>query len=108
MPRSISIEVLPAVVKMNLTRLGSHIRRARIRRAIKTAELAERCHLTLPTLRKVEQGDPTVSFGAVAAVLWALGMDDRLGELLERDHIGESLEERQMKLRVRGKAEDDF
>ena len=108
MPRSISIDALPSSVKLTLEQLGSHIRRARIRRSIKAADLAARCLLTLPTLRKVERGDPTVSLGALMAVLWALGMQDRLGGLLERDPIGEELEERRMRQRVHHKAKDDF
>jgi transcriptional regulator with XRE-family HTH domain len=108
MPRSISIDALPSSVKLTLEQLGSHIRRARIRRAIRATDLAARCLLTLPTLRKVERGDPTVSLGALMAVLWALGMQDRLGGLLERDPIGEELEERRMRQRVHLKAKDDF
>lgn len=64
--------------------------------------------MTLPTLRKVERGDPSVSLGAIAAVLWALGMQDRLGEILEQDSIGEELEARRMLKRVRLSAKDDF
>jgi transcriptional regulator with XRE-family HTH domain len=108
MPRSISIEALPSSVKLSLEQLGSQIRRARVRRSITAADLAKRCILTLPTLRKVERGDPSVSLGALMAVLWALGLEDRLGSLLERDPIGEALEERQMRQRVHRKAQDDF
>ena len=108
MSRSICIDGLPSNVKLTLERLGSHIRRARIRRSIATADLAARCMLTLPTLRKVERGDPTVSLGAFMAVLWALGMENRLGDLLEHDPIGEELEERQMRQRVRRTDKDDF
>ena len=41
-------------------------------------------------------------------LMWALGMHDCIGDLLERDTIGEELESRRMRQRVRLKDEDDF
>lgn len=56
------------------------------------ADMAQKCVVSVPTLRKVEQGDPSVGIGPLAAALWALGMEQRLGTLLREDIVGESLE----------------
>ncbi|MEA2191509.1 MAG: hypothetical protein QOI73_1630 [Solirubrobacteraceae bacterium] len=51
--------------------LGAQVRAARLRRRMTLAELAERVGTTPPTLRKVENGDPSVGLGVAfqAAVL---------------------------------------
>jgi transcriptional regulator with XRE-family HTH domain len=108
MPRSVCIDGLPRGVKLTLEMFGSHVRRARIRRSIRASDLAARCMVTLPTLRKVERGDPTVSLGAVMAVLWALGLEGRIGDMLDRDPIGEEMEERRLRRRVPACDADDF
>jgi transcriptional regulator with XRE-family HTH domain len=43
--------------------LGLEIARARRERRVTIAELAERAGTSVPTVRRVEQGDPTVAFG---------------------------------------------
>lgn len=108
MSRSVVISALPSSVRYGLERLGEDIRRARIRREMTLVEVAQRCFMTVPTLRKIEQGDPTVSLGAVAAALWCLGLSERLSGLLERDEIGEALEDRRRAKSVRHKKEDEF
>ena len=49
------------------------------------------------TLNKVEKGNPGVSLGIYATVLFVLGMTDRLAELADARHdaVGLSLEERE-------------
>lgn len=105
--RSLSIAALPLSSKQGLERLGSHIRRARLRRSIRASDMAARCVVSLPTLRKIERGDPTISLGAVMAALWALGLEDRLANLLEQDPIGEAMADRNLPERVRS-SKDDF
>lgn len=108
MSRSVAISALPSSLRHGLTRLGEDIRRARVRREMTLAEVAQRCLMTVPTLRKIEKGDPTVSLGAVAAALWCLGLSERLSDLLDRDPIGEALEDRRRPKSVRHRKEDDF
>jgi transcriptional regulator with XRE-family HTH domain len=67
---------LPLPVKRALAKLGQDIRSARLRR-IATTTMAERAFITRPTLAKVERGDPSVSLGIQATILFLLGMTPR-------------------------------
>ena len=75
---------LPLPVRRLLRKLGSDIRDARLRRRIRAATMAERALISRTTLGKVERGDPGVSMGNYATVLFVLGMEDGLAELADR------------------------
>src|ERR1700682_4910491 len=94
---------LPKPVTRVLRKLGHDIRDARRRRRIPVAILAERASISRTTLHKVEQGDPGVSLGACATVLFVLGMADRLGDLADAKHdsVGLALEEEHLPERIR-------
>lgn len=100
MPRT--TPALPIPVRRALRKLGADIKDARRRRRIPTAVMAERALISRPTLVKVEKGDPGVSLGIYATVLYVLGMVDRLGELAaaERDPVGLELEQEQLPERI--------
>lgn len=78
----------PSAVRRALHTVGEHLRAARLRRRISTAVLAERALVSRATLYRVERGDPAVSMGTYATVLWAVGLGDRLSDLAapSRDH----------------------
>ena len=84
-------------------KLGTDIRDARRRRRIPTAVMAERALISRMTLNKVEKGNPGVSLGIYATVLFVLGMTDRLAELADARHdaVGLSLEEERLPQRIR-------
>ncbi len=65
--------------------------------------MAERALISRMTLNKVEKGDPGVSLGIYATVLFVLGMTDRLAELADARHdaVGLSLEEERLPQRIR-------
>lgn len=67
------------------------------------ALMAERAFVSRNTLTRVESGDPGVSMGIYATVLFVLGMADRLGGLADAasDQIGLSLEEGHLPRRIR-------
>lgn len=94
---------LPLPVRRLLRKLGSDIRDARLRRRIRTATMAERALISRTTLGKVERGDPGVSMGIYATVLFVLGMEDGLAELADRrrDGLGLDLLEERLPQRVR-------
>lgn len=94
---------LPLPVKRALAKLGADIRSARLRRRIPTALMASRAFITRTTLLKLERGDPTVSFGSYALVLFILGLTDRLAELADvrSDERGLELEEEHLPQRIR-------
>ncbi|MGA2165608.1 MAG: helix-turn-helix transcriptional regulator [Solirubrobacteraceae bacterium] len=54
--------------------LGSQVALARRERRWSMRELAERAGITLPTLSKVERGDPTVSLGVAFEVATLVGV----------------------------------
>jgi len=65
--------------------------------------MAERATISRMTLHKVELGDPTVSLGAYATVLFILGLTERLAELadVKHDATGLELDEERLPLRIR-------
>ncbi len=93
----------PIPVQRALRKLGQDIRDARLRRRIATAIMAERASISRMTLNKVENGDPGVSLGNYAAVLFALGLAERLGDLadVKTDAVGLELEEERLPQRIR-------
>ena len=95
-------QTLPIPVKSALRKLGSDIRDARLRRRIPSAVMAQRAFISRTTLVKVEKGDPGVGLGTYAAVLFALGMLDRLRELAsaKTDEIGLALDEERLPKRI--------
>ena len=65
-------------VNTKLQSLGSRLRAERLRRNEAQAKFAARIGVSVPTLRKMEAGDPTVLVG-----YWAVALDvlDRAGDL---------------------------
>jgi transcriptional regulator with XRE-family HTH domain len=61
-----------------LRKIGKRIRDARLARNEPQVRFAVRIGVSVPTLRKLEQGDPSVAVGAFVEALWAL---DRMGDL---------------------------
>ena len=95
---------LPIPVSRALRKLGHDIKDARRRRRIPMAIAAERVSISKPTFIRVERGDPSVSIGSYATVLYVLGMADRLGDLAspKNDPVGLQLEEENLPQRIRG------
>jgi transcriptional regulator with XRE-family HTH domain len=94
---------LPIPVRRTLHKLGHDIRDARRRRRIQVAIMAERASISRTTLSKVEKGEPGVSMGTYATVLFALGMAERLADLADprNDAVGLELEGEQLPKRIR-------
>ncbi|WP_419603152.1 hypothetical protein [Thiolapillus sp.] len=95
--------MMPIPVRRALRKLGQDIRDARLRRRIPTAVMAERASISRTTLNKIEKGDPGVSLGNYANVLFVLGMVERLGELadVKTDSVGLELDEERLPQRIR-------
>jgi transcriptional regulator with XRE-family HTH domain len=98
-----SVPPLPLPVKRALAKLGADIRSARLRRRISTTIMAARAFITRTTLLKVERGDPGVSLGIYATVLFVLGLTPRLADLADAraDATGLQLEEERLPKRIR-------
>jgi hypothetical protein len=103
MRKSRSSSQTPIPVTRALRKLGHDIRDARRRRRIPVAILAQRASISRMTLNKVEKGDPGVSMGNYATVLFVLGMADRLADVADprHDSVGLELEEEHLPQRIR-------
>lgn len=103
MKRSRSSAALPTPVRRALAQLGGDLSAARRRRRIPVALMAERAFVSRNTITRVERGDPSVSMGIYATVLFVLGLSERLAELAPagRDVVGLGLEEARLPRRIR-------
>ncbi len=90
-------------VKSVLRKLGADIKNARLRRRITMKIQSERAGISRITLSKIEKGDSGVSIGAYTSVLYAMGMEDKIKNLLDlsTDVIGQYLADEQLPKRVR-------
>ncbi len=97
-----TVPPLPIPVQRALLKIGEDMRDARKRRRIPMALMAERAMISRMTLAKIEKGDPSVSMGIYATVLFVLGMTDRLIDIADsrHDQIGLSLEEERLPQRI--------
>ena len=97
---------LPAGMARALAKLGADIGAARRRRRIPLVLLAERALISRGTLHKILQGSPNVTVGALAGVLFSLGLGERLGDLAAAsdDEVGLALEEDRLPQRIRTSA----
>lgn len=78
-----AVDALPRAVTDSLVTLGQGLRIARKRRKMTLAEAATRLQVSVPTLRRMERGDPSVSVGVYAMSLWLIGKVDLLGKLAD-------------------------
>lgn len=76
----------PAVVEETARTLGSRIRLARMRRRIPLRELAERAGVNHKTAAAVEAGSLLTGIGAYLALIWAMGLERNVAQLLDPDH----------------------
>jgi transcriptional regulator with XRE-family HTH domain len=95
--------ITPIPAQRALRKLGQDIRDARRRRRIPAEIMAERASTSRTTLTKVEKGDPGVSMGIYARVLFVLGMIERLADLADvrSDDLGLGLDEERLPKRIR-------
>lgn len=73
--------------------LGENIKLACKRRGYSQTLIAERTGLSRLTVRKIQQGDSTVSIGHYVAVLSVLGMVDDFAKVASDDELGRKLQD---------------
>ncbi|KQP07587.1 hypothetical protein ASF28_10620 [Methylobacterium sp. Leaf99] len=93
----------PFEVLDGLREVGRALRAARLRRRQPAADLAARVGVSLPTLRKLENGDPTVSLGVFAKAAWVLGLLPAVRHAVspENDHLAAAMETARLPSRAR-------
>jgi len=78
-----AVESLPAAAATALRRLGADLATARKRRGQSLRDWAVRVNVSVPTLMKMEKGDPSVSAGVYATALWLIKRHAALAEVAE-------------------------
>src|SRR5437879_3297695 len=95
-----SIVILPKLQRI-LAELGENIRYARLRRRFSAALLAERAGISRNTLRSIERGEPSVTFGSYATVLLCLGLENDLLLVAKDDILGRKLQDAGLTIKTR-------
>jgi transcriptional regulator with XRE-family HTH domain len=78
---SMALTVIPPDASKALATLGEHLALARIRRKESQRKWAQRMGVSVPTLIRMERGDPGVSIGIYVTALWLIGLAAPLGEI---------------------------
>ncbi len=82
MPKSSSaISKMPPSTLAALAQLGADLAVARLRRKESLKTWAKRIGVSVPTLVRLEAGEPSVSLGVLATALWLIGRDAALSGL---------------------------
>ncbi|TVP46160.1 MAG: XRE family transcriptional regulator [Halomonas sp.] len=87
-----SAVVFPKDLKV-LKVLGENITLAMKRRKITQTQLCERTGLSMPTLRNILRGEPSVSMGHYLVVLSSLGLSNDLAKVALDDEFGRKLQD---------------
>jgi len=93
---------LPVISINALRKIGQDICDARRRRRITVALMAERSGISAITVKQIERGNPSTSIGGYAAVLYTLGMTERLRDIADISHdlTGQRLAEESLPKRI--------
>jgi transcriptional regulator with XRE-family HTH domain len=82
MPKSSrALAQMPPSTLAALEQLGADLAVARLRRKESLKNWAKRLGVSVPTLLRLEAGEPSVSVGVLATALWLIGRDAALGGL---------------------------
>ena len=98
-----AITLLPSVHR-SLSKVGENIRLARLRRGLSAVLVAQRAGIARPTLYAIERGDPAVSAGHYAMVLFVLGLDADLARIARDDELGRKLQDANLETKTRRRA----
>jgi hypothetical protein len=77
---------LPPATAAALEKLGADLAVARLRRRESLKAWAQRIGISVPTLQRLEAGDPSVGIGIVATALWLIKRDGELRNLAAPEH----------------------
>jgi len=89
-------KIMPRALTHQLQLMGEQIMLARKRRHLSMQDIADRATVTRLTVSKVEHGDPTVSIGIYARVLFALNLEKDISLLAADDAPGRQLRDAEL------------
>ena len=81
-----ALQQLPPATAAAIEKLGADLAVARLRRKESLRTWAQRIGVSVPTLQRLEAGDPAVGIGIVATALWLIRRDGELGNLASPEH----------------------
>jgi|SRR5215470_12860678 len=81
--QSATLATLPPEVRKALQRLGENLALSRQRRRETQQAWAQRLGVSIPTLIRLEKGDPGVAMGTYATALWLMGRANALPEVAD-------------------------
>lgn len=87
-----AVHSLPPAGAAALRKLGGDLATARKRRGESLRDWAARLQISVPTLMRMEKGDPTVSMGVYATALWLLNRHDALAHAADPKEDAAALE----------------
>jgi transcriptional regulator with XRE-family HTH domain len=87
MPRTArALLQLPPATAAAIEKLGADLAVARLRRKESLKTWAKRMGVSVPTLQRLEAGDPAVGIGIIATALWLIKRDGELRNLAAPEH----------------------
>ena len=87
MPKTaLALLQLPPATAAAIEKLGADLAVARLRRKESLKTWAKRMGVSVPTLQRLEAGDPAVGIGIVATALWLIKRDGELRSLAAPEH----------------------
>ncbi|GHT50512.1 transcriptional regulator [Bacteroidia bacterium] len=92
--------LLPRLTKI-LGKLGEDIKLARLRRKLSAAQVSERAGISRSTLWQIEKGEPSVSMGYYAQVLFVLGLEKSISNMVADDVLGRKLQDAEILVKKR-------
>jgi hypothetical protein len=93
MPKSpLALSQMPPATLAGLQKLGADLAVARLRRKESLVSWASRLGTSIPTLMRMEAGEPGVSLGIYATALWLIGRSGALAELASPEYDRGALE----------------
>ena len=103
--RSKYIDIMSPKLKKILKKLGADISIARRKRSLSIDMMCQRTCVSKQTYLRIESGEPSVSLGALAMTLFALGEEERLSNLIDvaTDDTGLLLDIESLPKRIRNK-----
>ncbi|MDR2186942.1 MAG: XRE family transcriptional regulator [Azonexus sp.] len=81
-----ALQQLPPATAAAIEKLGADLAVARLRRKESLKTWAKRMGVSVPTLQRLEAGDPGVGIGIVATALWLIQRDGEIGNLAAPEH----------------------